>query len=174
VLVTVVTAGVALAATGCGGTAAGTASPAPGGAVASAATTTVSAAPKFDVCAVMPADVLAAMGLPATGQRDSGGTCQWTATGRDVVAAEVGGWSLGHRPDPSGMQPTTTPLTIGGHHAVLFAAPDSGICGVDLALASDVTYDLWVTAFDTSTAPAACDHAKALATGAEPKLPLSS
>jgi len=46
--------------------------------------------------------------------------------------------------------------------------------GACIALASDITFSVMVTAQDSKTYPAACDHAQALATAAEPKLPLVS
>ena len=173
-LLTVVTAGVASVVAGCGGTTSGTASPAPGGGSATPNATSP-AVPKFDACAVIPTDVLASMGLPTAASHDPDtGACRWMGSDTDVVGAEVADYQLGQRPDPFDDTPTNTPLTIGAHKAMVFESASAGVCGVDLALASDITYDIWVTAQDSKTYPAACGHAKALATGVEPKLPVTS
>lgn len=173
VLLTVVTAGVALVATGCGVSAAGSASPATGG--GTTATSTSAAAPKFDPCAVLPQDVLSSMGLTDQPKFDRQlSQCEWTANGKDGVSTEVDSYALGQRPDADNTHPTSTPLTIGSHKAVLLASPLGGWCGVDIGLTATTTFSLAVIAIDSKTYPAACDHAKALATGAEPKLPASS
>ncbi|EWM14412.1 hypothetical protein KUTG_04716 [Kutzneria sp. 744] len=172
-LLTVVTAGVALAAAGCGGAAGGTASPATDTSAGSAKTTSA-AAPAFDKCAVLPQDVLASMGLADPPKVDPDtGQCTWFAANKDGVGTQVGSYPLDKRPDPNGLHPTLTPFTIGSHKAMLVAAPDAGTCGVDLALDPNTTFIISVVALDSKTAPAACDHARALANGAEPKLPKS-
>jgi hypothetical protein len=171
-LLAVVTAGVALAAAGCGGSAAGTASPATGGG-SSASTTTSSAAPKFDLCAVLPADLLSSQGITATPKPD-GNECQWQATGQDIVSTELNSYALGQRPDPGGVGWKPEPLAVGARKALLMRADSSAICGVDIALASDITFSVIITAQDSKTYVTACDRAKALATAAEPKLPVVS
>jgi hypothetical protein len=169
----VVTAGVALSAVGCGGTTSGTASPATKSQPAPT-TGSSSAAPAFDTCAVLPEDVLASMGLAGAGKKTAGNTCEWLATGTDGVADSIYQYPLGQRPDAFGLAPTSSPLTIGNRKALLLRSDSAGVCGVDIALASDITFSVWVTAQDSKTYPAACDHAKALAAGAEPKLPVVS
>jgi hypothetical protein len=175
VLLTVVVAGVALAAAGCGGSAAGSASPAAGGGT-TAATTTSAAAPKFDPCAALPHDVLSSMGLTDQPKIDPDtGVCTWVVTGKDGVSASVGSYALGQRPDADNTHPTSTPLTIGSHKAVLLdSSTRGGWCGVDIGLTANTTFSLAVFALDSKTQSVACDHAKALANGAEPKLPASS
>ena len=171
-LLTVVTAGVALAAAGCGGSAAGSASPATGGGTSSASTTS-SAAPKLDLCAVLPKDVLSSQGITATPKPD-GNQCQWQASGQDIVSAQLGDYALGQRPDPGGFGWTPAPLTIGARKAMVLRADSAGVCAVDIALASDITFGVVITAQDSKTYVTACDRAKALATAAEPKLPVVS
>jgi len=172
-LLTVATAGVALAVAGCGAPASGTASPATGGGASSGSPTT-STAPKLDVCAVLPQDVLASMGLTNPPKNLGGNNCEWSGLNADVVSTSLAEYPLGQRPDPSGAKPTSSPLTIGSHKALLLKSDAAATCDVDIALASDITFSVMVTAQDSKTYPAACDHAQALATAAEPKLPLVS
>jgi hypothetical protein len=176
VLLSVVTAGVALAAAGCGGTASGSASPATNtsSATGTQSSSAAAATPTLDVCSVLPHDVLQSLGLPDKGTLDrDNGACEWQASGKDAISAKVEAYPLGQRPDPDNTRPTSTPLTIGAHKAMLLRSDTAGYCAVDLALASDITFDVGVLALSPQTFPAACDHVKALATGAEPKLPLS-
>ncbi len=171
-LLTVVAAGVALVAAGCGGSAAGTASPANGGG-STAATTTSAAAPKVDLCAMLPKDLLSSQGITATPKLD-GNECQWQTTGQDIVSTELSNYALGQRPDPGGVGWAPESMTVGARKAMLMRADSSGICGVDIALASDITFSVIITAQDSKTYATACDRAKALATAAEPKLPVVS
>ncbi|MFI9384096.1 DUF3558 domain-containing protein [Kutzneria sp. NPDC052558] len=171
-LLAVVTAGVALVVAGCGAPASGTASPATGGGTSTSPTT--SAAPQLDVCAVLPQDVLASMGLTNAPKKLGPNDCEWSALNADVVATSLEQYALGQRPTSGAFNPTSSPLTLGGHKALQLKDDSAAICGVDIALASDITFTVLVTAQDSKTYPAACDHAKALAAGAEPKLPLVS
>jgi len=171
-LLTVVTASVALVAAGCGGSSTGTASPAPGSG-SSAPTTTGTAAPKFDLCAVLPKDLLSSQGITVTPKPD-GNECEWHATGQDIVLTQLASYALGQRPDPGGVRWVPEPLTIGTRKAMVERADSAGICAVDVALASDITFGVQITAQDSKTYVTACDRAKALATAAEPKLPVVS
>ncbi|QUQ69586.1 hypothetical protein JJ691_73450 [Kutzneria sp. CA-103260] len=141
---------------------------------ASSASPTTAAAPQLDVCAVLPQDLLSSMGLANPPQKLAGNNCEWSGPNADVVSTSIAQYALGKRPDPSGANPTSSPLTIGGHKALLLKSDAAATCDVDIALASDITFSVLVTAQDAKTYPAACDHAKALATAAEPKLPLVS
>lgn len=166
VLLTVVTAGVALVVAGCGATTSGTASP--------AATTTSAAAPgkaKFDPCAVLPADGLAKLGIsgPPKIDPDTGG-CEWIG-GDFAVGTQIDNYPLGSRPK-GGDTPTVTPLTIGSHQAELWRSDGQIFCDVDLALGAQ-SFNIGVISPDAKSMATACASVKELATAAEPKLPTS-
>jgi hypothetical protein len=169
-LLTVVTAGVALAAAGCGGAAGGTAAPATN--TGSATTTSATAStPSFDPCAVLPADGLAKIGISGQAKIDPDThVCTWK--GADFqVASHVNTYAVGHRPE-NNFAPTLTPLTIGSRKAELWRSDTGGACAVNVALGSG-SFSVDVVAVDSKGMDTACASAKDLATAAEPKLPTS-
>jgi hypothetical protein len=168
----VVTAGAALAAAGCGGTASGSASPATDTSSAAGAQTSSAAPPtaKFDPCAILPADGLAKLGITGPAKIDPDtGNCEWIG-GNYEVTTRLNSYPLGKRP-PNGGDPAVTPLTIGSRQAELWRSEKIGVCGVDLALGSSSSINLDVVAPDSKGMETACTSAKELATAAEPKLP---
>jgi hypothetical protein len=167
-LLTVVTAGVALAAAGCGGAAGGTASPATN---TGAATTTSSAAstPSFDPCAVLPADGLAKLGISGQPKIDPDThACTWIAANFEV-ATHVNRYAVGQRPD-NGFSPKLTPFSIGSRKAELWRSDVGDACAVNVALGS-ASFSVDVVPIDSKGLEQACTSAKELATAAEPKLP---
>jgi Protein of unknown function (DUF3558) len=167
-LLTVVTAGVALAAAGCGGAAGGTPSPATD---TGAAATTTSATPSFDPCAAVPADGLAKLGITDQAKIDPDtNACTWKSASF-VVTAHVNRYAVGQRPD-NGFAPKLTPFTIGSRKAEVWRSDVGLACAVDIALGT-ASYSVDVVPVDSNGLDQACASAKSLATGAEPKLPTS-
>ncbi|MFC0430178.1 DUF3558 domain-containing protein [Kutzneria buriramensis] len=172
VLLTVVTAGVALAAGGCGGTASGSASPATNSSSATGGQATSAAPPtaKFDPCAVLPADGLSKLGISGPPKIDPDThVCTWQAYASFIVNTHVNTYALGQRPD-NGFSPTVTPMTVGSHKAELWRSDSGGACAVNIALGTG-TFSVDVSAADSKGMETACTSAKELATAAEPKLP---
>jgi hypothetical protein len=169
-LLTVVTAGVAVAAAGCGGAAGGTASPTTD---TGAATTTSSAAstPSFDPCAAVPADGLAKLGITDQAKIDPDTkACTWKSASF-VVTAHVNRYAVGQRP-ANGFSPTLTPFTIGSRKAEVWRSDVGLACAVNVALGS-ASFSVDVVPVDSNGLDKACSSAKDLATAAEPKLPTS-
>jgi hypothetical protein len=169
-LLTVVTAGVAVAAAGCGGAAGGTASPATN---TGSVTTTTSAAPtkpNFDPCAVLPADGLSKLGISGQSKIDpDSGACEWLGT--FDVSTHVLPYPLGQRPKKD--NPVITQLTVGSHKAELWRSNTAGWCSVEIALGAAQSLDISVVAPDSKSMDNACSSVQDLATAAEPKLPTS-
>ena len=170
-LLTVVTAGVALAAAGCGGAAGGTAAPATDTGPATTTSAAVPTTPSFDPCAVLPADGLSKIGISGQAKIDPDThVCTWKGTDFQV-ATHVNTYAVGNRPD-NGFSPTLTPLTIGSRKAELWRSDSGGACAVNVALGS-ASFSVDVVAVSSKGMDTACASAKELATAAEPKLPTS-
>lgn len=169
-LLTVVTAGVALVAAGCGGAAGGTAAPATDTGSATTTTSAAPAKPNFDPCAVLPADGLAKLGISGQAKIDpDSGACEWI--GPFDVSTHVLPYPLGQRPKKD--NPVITPLTVGSRKAELRRSNSAGWCSVDLALGTAQSFDIAVVALDSKGMETACSSVQDMATAAEPKLPTS-